>query len=277
MYYIQKKGIENKKEVETYFRRYLKIAPLGLSLWRTVEAKHLGRILLKGPILDIGCGWGEFAEAFGKKIDMGVDTAPRDLYVAAKEGMYKNLTLADARELPFTGNSYASIISISTFEHIPHAAKLLKEMYRVAKPNGILAVTMETEEVDKNTFYRPLLNKIGLSIISNWLTNAYNTKFHRHNLPSKEQWVKDIERAGFKIVMTKDIISPTVTKLYDFFILTSWPAQLFRPFTGRRKVWRPQFINNLLVKVFLSYMIEEEKIGTNLLVIAKKPAKRKSL
>lgn len=260
-----------RSKTEQYFRKYLRIAPLCVALWRSVEARHLSTIKLNRPILDIGCGWGEFAEAFGEKIDMGIDIAPRDLYVAAKGKMYKNLTLADARELPFSDNSYSSIISISTFEHIPNTEKLLSEMYRVLKPNGILAITMETEEVDQNTFYRPMLRKVGLSFLSNWLTSAYNSYFHRHILPSKEKWIKDFKGAGFKIVEVKNIISPTITKLYDFFIITSWPAQLFKPFIGRRKVFRPKFIEDLLIKIFLKYVEEEEKIGTNLLVVAKKP------
>ena len=263
--------VKHKKTAEKYLRNYLHIAPLGLSLWRAVEAKHLATLTLRRPILDIGCGWGEFAEAFGEKIDMGIDIAPRDLYTAAKNGMYKNLTLADARDLPFADNTYATIISISTFEHIHNVKKLLKEAYRVLKPNGILAITMETEEVDKNTFYRPFLKKIGLSALSNLATQAYNTNFHRHNLPSKEKWIRDIEKAGFTITTQKNIISPTITKLYDIFILTSWPAQLFRPFIGRRKVFRPKFITDVLIKLFLKYVDEDETFGTNLFIVAKKP------
>lgn len=258
-------------KAEEYFRRYLRIAPLCVALWRSVEARHLWTVKLKRPILDIGCGWGEFAEAFGEKIDMGIDNAPRDIYVAAKGNMYKNLTLADARSLPFLDNSYSSVISISTFEHISNPSMLLKEMYRVIKPGGILAITMETEDVEDSTFYRPLFRKIGLNSLSDYLENAYNNKFRRHNLPSKTKWINDIKKAGFKIEVAKDIISPTITRLYDFFILTSWPAQLFRPFIGRRKVFRPKFVENLLVKIFLRYVEEDEKIGTNLFIVAKKP------
>lgn len=252
----------------------MQIAPLCVALWRSVEAKHLSEVKLPRPILDVGCGWGEFAEAFGMRIDMGVDLASQDLYAAAKGKMYKNLTLADARDLPFADNSYGSIFSISTFEHITNPKKLLKEMYRVLKPGGTMAITMETSDVDKNTFYRPFLKKIGLKKLSNWLTWAYNTKFHRHTLPLRSKWIKDVKEAGFDVVAAKDIISPTITKLYDIFILTAWPAQLFRPFIGRRKVFRPKFIENLLVRVFLKYVEAKEKIGTNLLVIAAKPVSK---
>lgn len=258
-------------KAEEYFRKYLQIAPLCVALWRSVEARHLSEIKLPRPILDIGCGWGEFAEAFGITIDMGVDIAPRDLYVAAKGKMYKNLILADARSLPFAEKSYSSIFSISTLEHITNTSKLLKEMYRVLKPGGVLAITMETDDVDENTFYRPLLRRVGLKKLSDWLTWAYNTKFHRRTLPSRRKWIEDIKKSGFKIIVAKDIVSPTITKLYDFFIPTAWTAQLFRPFIGRRKVFRPKFIEDLLVKIFLKYIEKEERVGTNLFIVAIKP------
>lgn len=260
-------------KTEKYFRKYLQIAPLCVALWRTVEARHLSSVKLDRPILDVGCGWGEFAEAFGVNIDMGVDISFSDLHAAAKGKMYKNLTLADARALPFADNSYGSIFSISTFEHILNTQKLLKEMHRVLRPGGTMAITMETDDVDENTFYRPLLKKIGLAKLSNWLTWAYNTYFHRRTLPSREKWIKDIQAAGFEIVLAKDIISPLITKLYDAFILTAWPSQLFRPFIGRRKVFRPKFVENLFVKIFLKYVSKKEKTGTNLFIVVKKPLK----
>ncbi|MDP2585369.1 MAG: class I SAM-dependent methyltransferase [Candidatus Levybacteria bacterium] len=257
-------------KTEKYFRKYLRIAPLCVALWRSVEAKHLSKIKLTRPILDIGCGWGEFAEAFGLNIDMGIDIASRDLAAAKKGKMYKKLTLADARSLPFKENSYGSMFSISTFEHITNTPALLKEMHRVLKLGGVMAITMETNDVDENTFYRPLLKKIGLAKLSNWLTWAYNTKFHRRNLPSRGKWIKDIKDAGFKIILAKDIISPTITKLYDIFIPTALPSQFFRPFIGRRKVFRPKFMEDLLVKIFLKHIEKEEKIGTNLFIVATK-------
>jgi ubiquinone/menaquinone biosynthesis C-methylase UbiE len=265
--------MKKTSKAETYFRNYLSVAPLCVAIWRSVEAKHLGTIKLKKPIMDIGCGWGEFAESFGEKIDMGVDVAPRDLYVAAKGGMYKNLTLADARDLPFGSGTFGSIFSISTFEHITNTPKLLKEAYRVLKPGGLLVITMETDRVDENTFYRPFLKKIGMKKTSDFLTLAYNTKFHRRNLPSKQKWVHDIQAAGFRIKVAKDIISPAVTKLYDLFIPVALPSQFFRPIVGRRKVYRPKIITDMLVKLFLRFVEEDEKEGTNLFIIAVKPQK----
>jgi len=261
-----------KNNVETYFRRYLRIGPLGLALWRSVEAKHLGKVALQKPILDIGCGFGEFALAFADEpIDMGIDINARDLYEAAKTKKYKNLTLADARDLPFADNSYASIFSISTLEHIENPDQVLKEAYRVLKPGGILFLTLETDEVDAATFYRPLLKRIGLQSLSDVTSEKYNTLFHRQTLLPKKQWKKKIEKAGFTIEKAQDIISPQVNRLFDILLISAWPSQLLKPILGRRFVFRPKFIEDFMVKKFLHYVAEEEKTGTNLLLIAKKP------
>lgn len=265
--------MKNKNsQVERYFRNYLRIGPLGLALWRSVEAKHLGKITLKHPILDIGCGFGEFAVAYAEEpIDMGIDLSSRDLHVAAKTKKYKNLTLADARDLPFADNTYASVFSISTLEHIENPEKVLKEAYRVLKPGGILFLTLETDEVDSATFYRPLFQKIGFTWLRDVTTNMYNGLFHRHTLLPKKEWKKKVEKAGFITKKTQDIISPKVNKMFDILLITAWPPQLFRPFIGKRVVFRPRFIEDILVKRFLKYVAEDEKEGTNLLILARKP------
>lgn len=272
---ITKKPTELKPDVEKYFRRYLQIGPLGLALWRSVEAKHLGKVPLKRPILDIGCGFGEFAIAFADEpIDMGIDTSARDLYTASKTKKYKNLTLADARDLPFSEDTYGSVFSISTLEHIENSDKVLKELYRVLKPGGTLFLTLETDEVDGATFYRPLLKNSGLPWLSDLATKGYNSVFHRQTLLPKTDWIKKIEKAGFKIEKSQDIISTKVTKMFDMLLPLAWPSQMARPFVGKRVVFRPKFVEDLLTRHFLKYVKEEEKEGTNLLIIAKKPVNK---
>ncbi|MBU3978168.1 class I SAM-dependent methyltransferase [Patescibacteria group bacterium] len=269
---MNKKSKTRISQIEKYFRRYLQISPLGLALWRSIEAKHLAGTELIHPVLDIGCGFGEFAVAFADEpIDMGVDICAKDLYAASKTKKYKNLTLADARDLPFSDNSYGSIFSISTLEHIDNADKALKEAYRILKPGGVLFLTLETDEVDAATFYRPFFQKIGFPTLSSLATKGYNSLFHRQTLLPKKEWIKKVKKAGFRIDKSQNIISTKVTRLFDLLLITAWPSQLFRPLIGKRVVFRPKFMEDLLVKIFLKYISVEEKEGTNLLVIARKP------
>ncbi len=269
--------MNNKKvSAEKYFRRYLRIGPIALAVWRSVEARHMAQIPLKRPILDIGCGFGEFALTFfDEPADVGLDIDARDLEEAAKTKKYKKLVLGDARNMPFKKNTFSSIISISTLEHIENPKKVLNEAYRVLKPGGILAVTLETDEVDINTFYRPTMKKIGLGKLSDLCTHMYNSLYHRHTLLPKKRWKKMITETGFEIQTYKDIISVKVTKLFDIFLLTAWPSQLFKPFLGKRWVWRPKIMEDILTGIFINTLDEEESYGTNLLIIAQKPKNKK--
>jgi ubiquinone/menaquinone biosynthesis C-methylase UbiE len=273
---MKKKLTKNKLRPESdaikYFKRYLQVGPVGLALWRSVEAKHLSRVTLKGPVLDIGCGFGEFATVYADiKIDMGIDNSSRDLAVAAKTNKYKNLTLADAADLPFADNFFGSIFSISTLEHIENVNGALREAYRVLKPGGIFFLTLETDEVDRATFYRPLLERHGLTKVSNYLSLHYNLLFHRKNLLSKKEWKKRVEKYGFIIEKSQDIISPEINKLFDILLVTAWPSQIIRIITGKRMVIRPKIATDFFVKVFSKTLEADEIEGTNLLIIARKP------
>lgn len=263
---------KTRASAEKYFRRYLRIGPIALAIWRSVEARHMADIPLKRPILDIGCGFGEFALAFfDEPADVGIDINAEDLKVAEKTKKYKKLVLGDARKMPFKDNTFGSVMSISTFEHITDSIKLVKEAYRVLKPGGILAITLETDEVDPNTFYRPTLKKIGLGKITDVFTYWYNTMYNRHTLSGKKYWKKLVADVGFEIEVSKDIISVKVTKLFDIFLVTAWPSQIPKLFFGRRMVWRPKFMEDLITKMFLKTLDEEETCGTNLLIVARKP------
>src|SRR3989344_5717537 len=246
-----------KKQAEKYFRRYLAMGPLGLALWRSTEARHFATVPLKRPIIDLGCGFGEFAQSFvdGEPWEMGIDISASDLAVCAKGKKYKNLAVADAADLPFLDNSYQTVLSISSLEHFDLVDKSIKE----------------TDRVDTTTVYRPFLKKIGLGSLSDFLSRSYNKLFHRVHLVSKKEWEKKITKAGFIIERSEDIISPTITKLYDAFLITAWPAQLPRLLFGKRIVIRPKFVSDILVKIFLKYIVRDEKDGTNLLIVATKP------
>lgn len=262
-----------KSNSEKYFRRFLRISPLSVAIWRSVEAKYLSKIELKSPVLDLGCGFGEFMQGFTeKKIEVGLDISKRNLMAAKKTKKYSSFVLADARKMPFSDSYFNTIVSISTLEHIKNSNKVLNECYRVLKPGGKLVASIETNRVDRNTFYRPSLEKIGLKLFSVFLTDKYNSFFKRQILLDNKGWEKLLKENGFKIELIENIISPSVVKIYDIFMLTAWPSQLFKLFLGKRVVYRPKFIEDFLVKRFLKY-IDETIEGTNMFLVARKNSK----
>jgi ubiquinone/menaquinone biosynthesis C-methylase UbiE len=256
---------------EKYFRRYLKIAPLSVALCRSIEASFFSTVRMKAPILDIGCGFGEFAKVFfDSQIAMGVDNSALDLLAAAKVKKYKHLLLADARKLPLANNSFATVMSVSTMEHIPEVEKVIHEAYRVLKPKGMLAISMETNEVDTHMFYWQLLEKMGLHTLAGMYKKAFNDLFHRHTLFSQKEWEHIIKKSGFVIEKSHMIVSPTIITLFDIFTVTAWLSQILRPFIGRRVVYRPQVMINFLTFLFMRYINAKDTRGTVLFLVARK-------
>ena len=257
--------------VETYFRRYLAMAPLSLALWRSVEADAISKHDLTHPILDLGCGFGEFAEALEETtFDVGLDISERDLEIARASNLYSELYLGDARKLPFDDNTFGSIISVSVIEHVTEVDKVFAEAHRVLRPGGKLLITVETDEVDGHGIYRPLLQKMGLKGMSDFLNDVYNGVFHRETLLTKAEWRSRVEDAGFVIECSEDIISARIVKLFNIFLITAVPAQILRYTIGTRRIYRPKFATNLLTAIFRPYIRDTSRGGTNLLVLARK-------
>jgi SAM-dependent methyltransferase len=91
---------------------------------------------LKGRILDVGCGLGDFL-LFYRDI-VGVDINKDCVNYCKSFNLNVELMVVDI--LPFDDNSFDSIILDNVIEHIENPSNLLSEIKRVLTPNGILLV-----------------------------------------------------------------------------------------------------------------------------------------
>lgn len=105
-------------------------------------------------VLEVGCGSGAFttfvARAVGIKGEVyALDIQP-GMLMQLKEKLsrpenrdIRNTTLieGDANKLPFDDNLFDLVYAITVLQEIPGKNKVLKEIKRVLKPGGILAVT----------------------------------------------------------------------------------------------------------------------------------------
>jgi len=105
-------------------------------------------------VLDIGCGNGAFvpsvARAIGPRGKLYALDIQKDMLKQLEEKLaqpqnrnIKNveLVLASAYKLPFKSNFFDLVYMVAALQEIPDKGKALKEMKRVLKPGGILAVT----------------------------------------------------------------------------------------------------------------------------------------
>lgn len=99
-------------------------------------------------ILEVGCGRGFYEQFLGSVFPAvkitGVDLKESYLNVARHTVTNKNVTFvnADATNLPFKAKAFDRIIATEVLEHIPDEQGVLKELYRVLKPGGIIVITV---------------------------------------------------------------------------------------------------------------------------------------
>lgn len=99
-------------------------------------------------ILDVGCASGWFLSELNKEFEkteaFGIDVYKRAIEYGKKK--YKNINLkkADAHKIPYSSNSFDVIICNEVLEHVEDPDKVLKEMIRVLKKDGVLVVEIDT-------------------------------------------------------------------------------------------------------------------------------------
>lgn len=264
-----------KLEPSEYLRRYLEVAPLALAVFRAIEAKNISSVPMEKPILDVGCGFGEFAGVFfDSKVEMGLDISWKELISAKKANRYKNLTWADARELPFKKNYFNTVLSVSVLEHISGIEEVVKEVYRVLKPGGKFVITVNTDRVNEMLFWPKVLSKYHLPQWGSRYRAFYHRLFKHESLWNKKRWQKLLESNGFKVKIIREIISPEATKVFDLYILTAWPSQLIKLIFGKRWAWRPNWFREWLVRKYGWLVEQDEKKGSNLFIVAVKPKRK---
>lgn len=235
---------------------------------RANEAIIWSKQKLTSPILDIGCGDGQTSKlilAKQKKIDVGVDLNPSG---ALKVGIYKKVVTADASRLPFTKNSFQTVISNSTFEHIRQDKKAVSEVARVLKSGGQLFLTIP--DVNLNKFLtKKLKNKTKL--------NNFNQRVQHLHYRSEKQWYKILEKNNLKVVTSKKYLSKKAFYAwYKLFKLVT-----FKPY--KRELWSylkdspygklfPKKIIVLILYLYLSPLLKNiwDDQGSWILIVAKK-------
>jgi ubiquinone/menaquinone biosynthesis C-methylase UbiE len=254
-----------------YFKEYLKIAPFSHALWRANEAYEIEKIRFYPPMLDLGCGFGEFAGVFfDSRIEMGIDINKKDIRRAIRTGRYRKVRQADARQLPFAKNSFQTVISVSTLEHIKRVEKVFNEVYRVLKKGGLFLFTVPTSQINKYLLLPKLFKKTGFEQLAVFYWQLFNWAFKHCSMYSPEKWQALAQKSGFKILSAQGTISARGVKFFELFLPLALPTQLFKTFLGKRLLLSPQWRINLLDQWFRPLVELRDGSKSNLLIVARK-------
>ncbi|HEY8172178.1 MAG TPA: class I SAM-dependent methyltransferase [Dehalococcoidia bacterium] len=256
---------------DAYFREYVRFSPIAHAISRAIEARHLGTVEQKAPMLDIGCGFGEFGRPFFRiPVDAGVDIRRFDL-TRRLPGVYRSVVWCDARKMPLASDSFETIFSVSVLEHIPDVQRVLEEAARVLRPGGTFALTVPTEAVSRMWAVPRMLSAVGLSRIGRAYADRLNKTWDHFNLWTGDEWASRIKSCGLLVETCKPIMSARATATFDLMLPTALPSQIGRLVTKKRFVHRPPGMVEMLTSRFARLVNEEEREGSNLFIVARKP------
>jgi SAM-dependent methyltransferase len=151
-------------------------------------------------LLDLGCGGGRHAFEAAKRgarvvaIDAGADEVARvrdTLGAMAEAGEIRNpsgtgAVQGDALRLPFPDAVFDRVIAAEVLEHIPSDSDAMRELVRVLRPGGLMAVTVPR--------YGPEL--------VNWILSDeyHNTPGGHVRIYRRSELTERLERAGLRMI-----------------------------------------------------------------------------
>jgi SAM-dependent methyltransferase len=90
-------------------------------------------------LLEVGCGWGEFAARVAGELGtelVAVDLSPRMVELARARGV--DARVGDVQELPFEDGAFDCAVANWMLYHVPDLERALGELARVLRPGGRL-------------------------------------------------------------------------------------------------------------------------------------------
>ncbi len=257
--------------LEAIFDGYLAKSPLAHALFRAAEARHVRTVDIGKPVLDLGCGFGQFASiALQNSVDVGIDISDNEISRAKSGKGYERLQRADGGDLPFADEQFRSVISISVLEHIPEPDKVLEEVSRVLRPGGQFIGTVVLADLHEHLFYPKLLRSVGLGFLARLYVRCQDRCFRHRTLLPKEDWEDMLVRHGLEIELSQRVVSPRVTASWDMLLPLALPYRLLGRF-GSALVWHPHWLRGLVKKRFQPMIDQEESAGSVLFFVARKP------
>lgn len=255
-----------------YFSAFLDRAPLTLAIWRASEAKALAQVKIVPPVLDLGCGFGEFAGVFFEsRVDIGVDPSQTDLARAEEAGKHAILIRGDAREMPLLTASVNTVLSNSVLEHIAGPERVLAEVFRVLRPQGVFAFTVVTSHMSDEMLLPRAFNRVGAKSLAKSYAAAYHRLFSHVSLHSKNEWQQMIKHAGFELVSVDNVMTGRSLLAFELLLPLAVPSQTIRTLLGHRLNLVPRRVRRALFQPFRRLMDGDRDRQSNMLIVARKP------
>lgn len=225
-----------------------------LALIRAKEAELFSRYLrFAQPVLDVGCGDGFFVKTLlgqdkkwqDTRIAVGLDVADSRQAQAKDMNIYTSLVTYDGRVMPFASKKFATVISNCVLEHIPNIKEVIREIYRVLKPNGEFVVSVMAHPWEEHL--------VGSLILGNSYKRWMRKKQVHFNLFTHTQWSRLFTEAGFTVERQVGYLDSRASRTIDVAHYLSLPS-LFSYMIWKKWVLWP-ILGHVYPLVYLSRII----------------------
>ncbi len=258
--------MEALSQLLTYYNRFPAMA-----LLRALEIEEFKRMrsLCIPPIMDLGCGDGLVANlAFEYPLDIGLDIDNQSLKKAFQAGTYRMALNADARYLPFKGNTFRTIYSNSAIEHMYNLDIILAEIRRVLKPGGNLIAFVPSDRI---------LKPVGLlgRFLGQKVWDKFNRLQNHVNLLDENQWRSILSQYGLKMKLIKTYCNyPIAGYIFDADLCGKFHFNFHWPFLHLRHLGNLGLLIGRislphLKRIFAAYS-DSNREGYNFLILAVK-------
>jgi len=160
----------------------------------------------KGKILDLGCGSGR---NFVKKKNLevyGIDFSKKMIGFAEELNIAKEIKLMKKEKIPFQDNFFDSAICIAVLHCVEtekQRMKIIKELYRVLKPDSSALVTVWSKNQKR------LKNKPKEGFIP-WTVRK--KKYQRYTyIYEREELERQLKAVGFQIIKSTEDVNLNIT------------------------------------------------------------------
>lgn len=179
-------------------------------------------------ILDCGCGRGFFMNRLmnlfsGNIHIIGADISLSILKKNKDENGKADLIQCDASELAFKESTFDAVLVIATFEHVQDTYKVITELNKVLKKNGIIYLTVHKNSIDPLVIpdLKGIVKKILRMIIFNKEKTQIKTdrydKYTRDKSIVREEIHNYLYKNGFIMLERNGLISTFKWNFYKRF------------------------------------------------------------
>jgi SAM-dependent methyltransferase len=224
----------NAERSEEILWRHLRDLPYFRAMVRAVEDSFYQGMDLPTPVLDLGCGDGHFASvAFDHPLDVGLDPWWEPLLEAHTRHAYRMLVRSDGAKVPFPDGSFATVVSNSVLEHIPHLDAVIEETARVIQPGGKFVFCVPNHRFAQLLLGRQTFQRFGMRGAADWYSRFFNRISRHQHCDSYDTWQARLNRYGFRIADHWDYFPAKALHRMETGHAFGLPALFTKKLTGR--------------------------------------------